>query len=78
MPFFVEGMFICHSFGVYLEIWCVAGVLSISSGQTKDGGRVASVSCMYNMWIIQFICILESQVAECSMGSFYIHKDSRS
>ena len=27
--------------------------------------------------IIQFICILESQVVECSMGAF-IHKDSRS
>ena len=27
--------------------------------------------------IIQFICILESQVVECSMGSFYT-QDSRS
>ena len=32
---------------------------------------------IYIEGLIQFICILESQVVECSMGAF-IHKDSRS
>ena len=29
--------------------------------------------CVY-IYIIQFICILESQVVECSMGSFYTQR----
>ena len=27
-----------------------------------------------NLCVIQFICILESQVVECSMGSFYTQR----
>ena len=34
----------------------------------------ANIHVIYICTIIQFICILESQVVECSMGSFYTQR----
>ena len=33
-----------------------------------------NMKCYIYIYIIQFICILESQVVECSMGSFYTQR----